>query len=116
MKTNPRTNSLVKDLYTLSEREGTALWKTIAKRLEKPAGTWATINLSRLNRITKKGEKIIVPGKILGSGQLDHPVEAYAFNASAAAKMSVIRAKGSLNSIEDLIKKNPQGKGIRIIK
>ena len=116
MKTNPRINSLARELYKLSEKEEKGIWKSIARTLEKPSGSWASINLSRLNKITKKDEIVIVPGKILGTGQLDHPLEIYAFNASDSARTGIRNAKGKFGTIEEIARKNAKVKGVRIIK
>ncbi len=115
-KTNPRISSLIQDLYKLSKKEGVALWKALAENLEKPAGNWAEINMDRLNEITEKGDKVVIPGKVLGSGKMDHKVDVYSFNATKNAKKQIIKAEGSCLDIEDLMKKNPQAKGVKIIK
>ena len=115
-KTNPRTLNLISEMYALSEKGNAALWRDLAKRLEKPRRNWAEVNLSRLNRVTKKGDTIVVPGKILGSGLIEHPIEAYVFSISKSAKSAIEKAKGKVGLIEDLMKKNPKAKGVRIIK
>ena len=115
-KTNPRTLNMVKEMYALSEKEGAAIWKDLAKRFEKPRRNWAEVNLSRLNRVTKKGDVIVVPGKILGNGLIEHPIEAYVFSISESAKSAIEKAKGKVGIIEDLMKKNPKATGVRIIK
>lgn len=115
-KTNTNTKDLIQKLYKLSKKEGVDLWKSVAKSLEKPSRNWAEINLNRLSKVTNKGDKVIVPGKVLGAGSIAHKVDVYSMGASTTAKKYIIKAEGSCLSINDLIKKNPQGKGVRIIK
>lgn len=70
--------------------------------------------MERINRVCKDNDNIIVPGKVLGSGDLDKKltVSAFAFSESSMEK---INKKGKTMSIHELMKKNPEGKGVRII-
>ena len=72
VKTNQNLVSLVKELKTKAIESDTKLFKRIATDLEKPSRQRRIVNLTRINRFTKENEFIIVPGKVLGSGDLDH--------------------------------------------
>ena len=113
-KTNPRVFGLIKSLYKKSEESKAALWKDVTKYLESPGKNWAEVNLSKLNRLTAKGETIIVPGKVLGTGSIGHALNLYSFSVSKAAVARVSKAGGSYGKIEDLLEKS--AKGVRIIK
>jgi|TARA_Y100000034_G_scaffold94516_1_gene114553 large subunit ribosomal protein L18e len=113
-KTNPRILGLIKSLYEKSEGSKTGLWRALAQRLEGTNQNWATPNLSRLSRITSKGESIVVPGKVLGTGNLDHSVNIYAVSASMTAISKITKSGSSFGSIEDLLTKG--SKGVRLVK
>jgi large subunit ribosomal protein L18e len=115
-KTNPRLSKLIFDLKAQSREQNVGLWKDIAERIEGPNRHYAAVNLSKINRYTKENEIILVPGKVLGSGILDHPVTVAALNFSAAAEQLILGADGKCVTIEQLMKMNPAGKGVRIIK
>jgi large subunit ribosomal protein L18e len=74
------------------------------------------VNLSRINRHTEKREVIVVPGKVLGTGTLNHPVTVAAFGASEKAKEKLAAAKAKYLSISELVKKNPKGTKVKIIR
>jgi large subunit ribosomal protein L18e len=57
----------------------------------------------------------VVPGKVLGTGKIDHPVNVAAFAFSEQARSKILKAKGKCLSISDLMKKNPKGTNIKII-
>ena len=57
------------------------------------------MNLSKINRYTEKNDTIVVPGKILASGTLDHAVTVAAFGASEKAKEKLTAAKAKYLSI-----------------
>ncbi len=74
------------------------------------------VNLSRINRHTEKKATVIVPGKVLGSGVLNHPVTVASFGASEKAKEKLAAAKAKYLSIPELVKENPKGVNVKIIR
>jgi large subunit ribosomal protein L18e len=73
------------------------------------------VNVSQLNRYTKRGETVLVPGKVLGAGKIDHPLTVAAFAFSKLACSKIISAKGNCLSIPELMKKKPKGANVKII-
>ena len=114
-KTNPGLVTLIGDLKAQTRSNGAPLWRDVALRLEKSRSNWAEPNLSRLSRFASEEKLILVPGKLLGSGELSskHTVAAYSVSTSAQAKIEA--AGGKVVSIHDLMKKNPTGKGVFIL-
>jgi len=113
--TNPETSKLIVELKTLAIQKNIPLWKRIATELERPRRQRRIVNLSKINRYTKDDEFIIVPGKVLGSGEIDHKitVAAYSFSSSAIEKLESSKCKAM--QIKDILKEDPKGKKIRII-
>ena len=111
---NIAQETLIKELKTLAITEKVTFWKRIATELEKPTRNRRVVNISKLNKVTKDGELIIIPGKLLSSGELNHKLTvcAHLFSESAKSKIS---QKGKVLSIQDLMKQNPKAKGVRII-
>ncbi len=112
--TNPRLKELIQNLKALSIKENAAIWKRIASDLEYPRRNRRAVNLSRIARHTKDNDVVVVPGKVLGNGELTHRVEVAAFSASKSA-LEKINGKGRFIPLEELMKKNPKGKNLRII-
>lgn len=112
--TNPNMRKLIADLRSLGTKEKVKMWKRIAQELEKPTRSRREVNIRRINRATKKDETIIVPGKVLSAGELDHKVNVAAWKFSEAAKQKINKS-GKAMSIQELIKTNPKGKKVRII-
>jgi len=111
---NIQTEKLIKELKTLAIKEDVKLWKRIATELERPSKNRRIVNISKIDKLSKPGEIILVPGKVLSSGELTHniTISAYAFSDSAKSKILVT---GKVISLEELMKQNPKGKGIRIL-
>jgi large subunit ribosomal protein L18e len=115
MKTNPQINQLIQILKEKAYQEEAPLWRNLARKLEKPTRNRAEVNISRINRHSSPDEIILVPGKVLGSGALDHKVQVAAIDFSQRAVEKIIDAGGECLDINLLLEKNPHGSGVRII-
>ncbi|VVB86399.1 50S ribosomal protein L18e [uncultured archaeon] len=114
-KTNPQLLDLISGLKKQSREKETPLWRDIALRLERPTRIYPEVNLSRINRYTKEKDLILVPGKVLGAGELDHGLTVAALNFSGSARSKITAAGGSCLSIEELMNRNPEGARVRIM-
>ena len=56
-----------------------------------------------------------VPGKVLGAGRIDHPINVAAFAFSEQAKSKILEAKGKCLSFSELVEKNPKGTNVKIL-
>jgi large subunit ribosomal protein L18e len=114
-KTNPHLLTLVQHLKDASRTNEAPIWRDIALRLEGPASNWAEVNVGKLERYANDGEVIVVPGKLLGAGELKKKVTVAAFRLTGQAKEKVASAGGRSLSFEELIEDNPKGSKVRII-
>ncbi len=114
--TNPELISLITLLKKESRENQAGIWQDVADYLSKTRSQRITVNLSKINRNTKRADAIIVPGKILGSGSINHTVTVASFGASEKAKAKLAAAKAKYVPIPELIKKNPKGTSVKIIR
>ena len=113
--TNPELINLIRFLKKRAQEDDAKIWRAVADRLSKPRQRRAAVNLSRLNRHTQGSETVVVPGKVLGAGIVDHPIYIAAFAFSNKAKSKISKAKGKCLTFEELMKKNPKGMKVKII-
>jgi len=113
--TNPILQDLIQELKRRSREQSINLWRRVANDLEKPTRQRRVVNLSSISRYTKEDEIVVVPGKVLGAGTLNHKltISALQFSNGAIEKIEKIGAK--IIPLLELSKENPTGKGIRII-
>ena len=74
------------------------------------------INIDGRELEANEGETILVPGKVLGSGALNLPVKIAALDFSEAAMSKITGANGTCMTIEDLVRDNPTGSRVRILR
>ena len=113
--TNPILNDLIHELKKRSSEQSISLWKRVATDLEKPTRQRRVVNLSSISRYTKEDEIIVVPGKVLGAGTLNHKLTISAFQFSGGAKEKIEKAGAKIIPLLELSKESPNGKRIRII-
>ena len=114
IKKNEHTATLIRELKKLSIEQDVKLWKRVASDLEKPTRQRRVVNLYKLEQHAKDGETVIVPGKVLGMGDVQRniTVAAHTFSAEAEEK---INKQGKAISIHELMKSNPKGSNVRIL-
>lgn len=112
---NPELINLIRSLRKKAKESNAAIWRDVADRLSSSRRRRVAVNLSRLNRYTKEKETVIVPGKVLGAGRLEHPLTVAAFAFSEQAHSKISKAKGKSLTILELLKRNPKGSNIRIM-
>lgn len=112
--TNPEILQLIQLLKQQSREKDAAVWRDVAEKLSKPSRQRIAVNLSKINRYADKNATIVVPGKVLASGTLDHAVTVAAFDASNKAKAKIAAAKAKYLSITELVEKNPEGSNVII--
>jgi large subunit ribosomal protein L18e len=113
--TNQVLLKIIGELKKRSYEQKAKIWGRIADDLERPTRKRRVVNLSSLSRHTKENETIIVPGKVLGAGDLSHKLVISAFQFSGGAKEKIEKAGSKIIPLLELSKSNPSGKGIRIM-
>ncbi len=112
MKTNLQTRELIAKLG----KQKVALWKRVAKELERPTKKIACVNLEKLIKVVRDGEIALVLGKVLSVGEVKKKIVVAAFSYSETARQKIIGAGGEALSIEELFAKNPKGSKVRLLK
>ncbi len=112
---NEDLQQLILELRKESTIQQVGIWKRLAEELSRPARQKRVVNLSKLTRVTQANETVLVPGKVLGSGNLAHSLTIAAQSFSGSAREDVEKLKGKCLTIRELVKQNPKGKNVRII-
>ncbi|MEM4367271.1 MAG: 50S ribosomal protein L18e [Candidatus Anstonellales archaeon] len=110
MKEDKRLAHLIESLR--ASKKG--VWKRIAHFLGRSKRQRVAVNLSKISKVAKEGEVIVVPGKVLGDGSAPKAkIAAYSFSDMARKKL--MKEGAEILEIEKLYSSNKEGKGIRIV-
>ncbi|OLS24585.1 MAG: 50S ribosomal protein L18e [Candidatus Heimdallarchaeota archaeon LC_2] len=113
--TDPNVASLIVELRKASKNNEAPIWRSISKKLQKSRRTRPQVNVSKLNRFTENDEFVVIPGKVLGSGELNHSVNVAAVTFSEGARNKILAAEGRVLTISELINEKPKGSGVKIL-
>src|SRR3989338_11022218 len=91
-------------------------WLGIAQAISRPKRKQIKMNLDQINEQVKDGEKVVVPGKVLGEGELNKKISLVGFSFSQSAKEKLKKNKIETLELLNEIKKNPEAKNIKIIR
>jgi large subunit ribosomal protein L18e len=113
--TNQVVIQMVKLLKQASVKNDAPIWSKLAKLALKTSSARRVVNLTKINDVTKENDVIVVPGKVLGTGNVLHKVTLSSFSISNSAAKKIIESGGKIISFSEMIEKFPTGKGVSII-
>ena len=93
-------NKRLADLIGALERDKAPFWKSVARLLGKPKRRRVAVNVGKIDKYSSDGDMVVVPGKVLGDGEISKPVVVVAFSFSKSAEEKIKRAGGKLMSLE----------------
>jgi len=107
---NYYNRKLIRDLWKTKRR----IWKKVSKKLSGPRREKVEANLYRINKKTKENDVIVVPGKVLGVGEIDHKLTIACLTCSKTARKKIETSGSKVLSIEELLEQNPEGKDVKV--
>jgi large subunit ribosomal protein L18e len=108
-------NPVLIETLRAAKKTGNESWLKVAGVLSGPRRERIAINLGDIEKATKEGDSVLIPGKVLSQGEISKKIAVIAFNFSEKAEEKLLKTKSSAISILDEIKKNPPAKGLRIL-
>jgi large subunit ribosomal protein L18e len=110
-KMKKKTNANLVNLVTFLRKQSD-FWRKVSEYLSKPKRQFIKVNLEKIEKLAKDNSTVVVPGKVLGDGELNKKIMIAAFSFSEKAKQKL---KGQAVKIEDLAKENKKGDNIQLI-
>ncbi len=116
LPTNPELLSTISYLKRKGRQHQTPLWMAVASYLGKSRRTRIVLNLGQVARHSEEGDVVVVPGKVLGSGEPIAKLTIAAFKFSPSALVKVGKAGGRCIPIPRLVDENPQGTKVKLLR
>lgn len=91
-------------------------WLKVVEILSGPRKKRININLEKIDKEAKEGEKIVIAGKVLSQGEIKKKIKVVAFGFSEKAREKLLKSGSEVLDIIDEIKKNPKAEGVKILK
>ncbi|MGD0729405.1 MAG: 50S ribosomal protein L18e [Candidatus Micrarchaeaceae archaeon] len=107
MKINAEKQVIKQWLELLSEasrgKKYPKLWKRVYRLVAVPARTRKVVNLTKLEKYTKDGDNVIVPGKVLSNGVITHKLKIAAIEFSEPALKNLKEANCKIVDLKDML-------------
>ncbi len=113
--TNPLLQVLINDLKAQARKFNSPFLMALAEKLNKPRRQRVEVNIAHIERFTEKGDTVIIPGVVLGYGELSKPITVSAWKFSKPALEKIRKSKSQPLTIKQLIEKNPKGTNVKIL-
>ena len=91
-------------------------WLDISRLLSSPRRRKICVNLDEIEKEAKEGDTILIPGKVLGKGDINKKLVVIAFSFSKEAEEKLKNKKCGVKTILEEIKANPNAQGVKIIR
>lgn len=91
-------------------------WFKLAQILSASTRQYSSVNLGQIDKVSKQGEIIVVPGKVLSSGSLTKKVRIASLGISAEAKDKLKETKSEYVYLAKEIQSNVKAEGVRVIR
>lgn len=98
---NKKTNNYLAEAIFIAKKNNLV---EIAKALSISTRKQAKVNLTRINEAKK--DVVIIPGKVLSSGEINKKVKVYALGFSEKAEEKLKEAGCEFKNILDILKQN----------
>jgi large subunit ribosomal protein L18e len=109
-KTNPRLAAVI---FLASKNPA---WFKFAKLLSESTRKHSAVNLEQIDAQTSMGDTILVPGRVLGVGEITKKVRICSFGISKEAQENLKKTRSEWIHILDEIKRNPKAEGLKVIR
>lgn len=91
------------------------IWKDVSKGILSSRKNRASVNVGEISRNSIDGSSVIVPGKVLGAGRMEHKVIVAALSFSKSAKSKITESGGKCLNITEFVKSVPRTQEVRIL-
>ena len=115
MKENSFRIRLGKDLGRHSKKSSQRLWKDLSKDVLGSRKNRPSVNVAEISRNSKEGERVVVGGKVLGAGSIDHKVTVAAYSFSQGAKMKIKASGGTCMNLREFMETSTNVKDVKVI-
>ena len=99
--TDPNTKKLIE----MMEKKKEKFYLQLARHLAKPTRAKKPVNVTKIGKFAANNEAVVVPGKVLGSGDITKPVIVYALSFSKDAKKKIMLSGGKCLPLDSVDKK-----------
>ncbi len=109
-----KTDPVIEETIILAKKN--KCWMKIAQIISGSKRGYAAVNLKEIDENSSEGDTLVIPGKVLGLGEVTKRVRVCALEFSESAKDKLVKTKSEIVYLLEEIKKNPKAEGVKILR
>lgn len=109
-----KTNNYVREVIIKAKKN--EKWLEVASLLAMPRRLKIVKNLEQIDKESKEGDTIVVPGKVLSKGEISKKIRIAALSFSQEAERKLKAKKCEVIKLEEEIEKNAKMQAVKILK
>ncbi|MDA4111279.1 MAG: 50S ribosomal protein L18e [Thaumarchaeota archaeon] len=98
-----------------SKKSKQRIWKDVSEALLTSRKNRPVVNLADISRNSSDGSRVLVPGKVLGLGTIDHKVTIAAYSFSKDARSKIKASGGTCLGIGEFMESTPSVKDVLLL-
>jgi large subunit ribosomal protein L18e len=98
-----------------SKSKNEKVWRDLARSLQKSRNNRSVVNVGEISRHSRDGSVVLIAGKVLGAGTIDHKVTVAAYSFSQAAMKKVLSSGGKCLNLGQLAESSIDAKGVIVL-
>jgi len=107
---NPILDNAIYTLKQAYKKSRAPIWLASMRYLIKSRSKRPSVNVGKISRLTKEGDLVLVPGKVLGGGIISHKITIGAYSFSEMAFWKIRKVGGDTLTLNEFIRKFPDGR------
>ena len=91
------------------------IWKAASDEVLASRKNRPEVNVGQISKYSKEGSRVLVAGKVLGLGGIDHKVTVGAYSFSGSAKTKIESVGGTCLGIKEFMESSPTAKDVLML-
>ncbi len=108
MRKGTEIKSTIETIKMLRANKKAKLFVMLSKMIAVPRRKRKGVNLRKIDLYSKPNSVVVIPGKVLGDGELKHPVDIVALSATEEAAKKIKSAGAKMHDFKWLTERGPK--------
>src|SRR3989344_5020609 len=100
---------------TIIKSKKNSSWLKVADKISMPKRKQISLNLDQIDKRAQEHDVVVIPGKVLGLGNINKKIKVVALSFSGSAEEKLKKSKTEFSTIAKELKENPEAKKVKIL-
>ncbi|MGI0090501.1 MAG: 50S ribosomal protein L18e [Nitrososphaerales archaeon] len=102
-------------LQKQSKKSNQRMWRDLSEAILASRKNRPSVNISEISRNSKEGASVVIAGKVLGAGSINHKVTVAACSFSHGARSKITASGGKCIDMSEFMDSTPSLKDVKVL-